>query len=585
MTRWLVRGTALLLAALGALALVTAFPNAVTYAGPPIRSARVEKERGRELQNNTPQLQGTLPGYTLLYSFSSDPTDITYVASFTPDVKSIYAWATVVEENSAEEKEFTVETQFISPDGTVVDSEWYDADTGTVTSYPADADTFGDENVARRFINVAGTPNAQQTGQWTVNYRVGGNLIATGNFNLEDAIDISQGDASDSAQQALTDQGYEVLEFQELEGKNGNPFAFVIMTPISKDLYSSETTQQIVDGLAALRQTFPDSGTLYNFLHYDERYEVAYWADALDVSTYIKDNEFDAFSQTISVDVYDNETGEYLGDSSKDFIKKNFGTGTYSAPPNPPLSKFTTKVGSIRVSVSPSSLPADGASKAIVTVTVYDKKNQPMPDAEVEFEVTGSAGGTVRPRVTSTDENGQADSVFTVGKLDGAVTITASSGGSTGSGVITVGKGSSDNAADNVIGQLVAQGYNATKVGYIDDAKTQVAVLVNLDAGYNINAVSEPIIYGMTALRTNYPEATTLVVIIPYQENLLMFPATTTEYDSLGASIATAKTDTDKQTAFRSFLQLVFAKAAYVDHNGTSISTFKDFYNKNFTGG
>lgn len=581
MTRWLVRGTALLLVAAAALALFVT----VTHAEPPVNSARAGKQRAREFQNNAPLLQGNSAGYTLLYSFSADPTDITYTASFTPEVDAIYAWATVVEENGAAQKEFTVETQFISPDGTPIDSEWYGDDTGTVTTYPADADTFGDENAARRFINVAGTPNAQLTGQWTVNYRVGGKLIATGNFNLEDAIDISQSDASDSAEQALADAGYEVLEFEELEGKNGNPFAFVIMTPISQDLYSSDTTQQIVDGLAALRQTFPDSGTLYTFLRYDSRYEIAYWADPFDVDTYLKDNDFIAFSQLISVDVYDNQAGEYLGNGSKDFINKKFGTGTYSAPPSPPLSKTTNRVGSLRVSVSPSSLPADGASKAIVTVTVYDKKNLPIPDAEVEFEVTGSAGGTVRPRVTSTDENGQADSVFTVGKLDGAVTITASSGASTGSGVVTVGKGSSDSAADNVIGELGAQGYNATKVGYIDDAKTQVAVLVDLGAEYNINQVSGPIIYGMTALRSNYPTATTLVVIIPYQTNLLMFPATSAEFDGLADDIATAASDTDKASAFTAFLQLVFAKAAYVDRNGTPISTFKDFYNKNFTGG
>src|SRR5206468_3832962 len=128
---------------------------------------------------------------------------------------------------------------------------------------------------------------------------------------LEDAIDISQGDATDSAEQALTDQGYDVIEFQEQKGKNNNLFAYVIMTPISQDLYSSDTTQQIVDGFAALRQTFEDSGTLYVFLRHDPRYEVAYWADPVDVDNYIKNNDFDTFAQNISVDVWDNDTNTY----------------------------------------------------------------------------------------------------------------------------------------------------------------------------------------------------------------------------------------------------------------------------------
>lgn len=580
MRRWFVRSAAFLFVLVGAFA----FLASRTHAEPPLSSEPAAKQSGRQALTNAPALAAGDPGYTLLYSFSSDPKDITYVASFAPDVEAIYAWATVVEENGANHKQFTVDTQFISPDGTVIDSAWYDKDTGTVTTYPADPGDYQDENVARRFIKVANTPNAQLTGQWTVNYRVGGKLIATGNFTLENAIDTSQGDATDSAQQALTDQGYNVIEFQEQKGKNNNLFAYVIMTPISQDLYSSDTTQQIVDGFAALRQTFAESGTLYVFLRHDPRYEVAYWADPVDVDNYIKDNNFDTFAQNISVDVWDNDTNTYLGNKSKDFIQKNFGAGTYTAPLNPPLSKTTNRIGSIRVVVSPSSLPADGASKAVVTATVYDKKNQPVPDAEVKFQITGSSGGIIRPGVTSTDENGQADAVFTVSKTDGAVTITASSGGSTGTGVITVGKGSSDSAADNVIGFLSGQGLKATKVDYLDAAKTTVGVLIDLGTTYNINEVSSPIVYGMTALRTNYPNATTLVVIVPYQNNLLMFPATSAEYDNLGTQVSSAKTDDDKNAAFMSFLQLVFAKSAYVDHNGTPISSFKDFYDKNFSG-
>ncbi|MCC7163121.1 MAG: hypothetical protein IT331_11545 [Anaerolineae bacterium] len=581
MTRWLLRGAVLSVTLLGAIAVL----SSVTYADPPIRSARLGRDAGREFNNDSPQLQTDKPGYTLHYSFSSDPKDNTYVASFAPDVPEIYAWATIVEENGAQQKQFEVETLFIAPDGTPIDSEWYGEDTGTVSTYPVDADTFSDENVARRFIRVAGTSNAGLAGQWTVNFSVGGKLISSGNFSLADAGDIEQSDTASNAQQALEERGYEVIEFTELEGKSGNLFAFVIMRPVSQDLYSSETSQQIVDGLAALRQTFPDSGTLYTFLRFDERYEIAYWADALDVDAYLQDNDFGAFAQVVSVDVYDNETGEYLGSASKDFINKNFGAGTYRSPANPPLSKNSSSVGSVRVTVSPSELPADGASKAIVSVEVFSKRNLPIQDAEIEFEISGSGEGTVRPRVTSTDENGQADAVFTAGRTNGLVTITAKVGGISGAGTITLGTGSADQPADNVIAMLSAQGYQATRVGFLDQAKSQIGVLVDLGDSYNINQVTGPIVYGMTALRMNYPDAATLVVIVPFKENLLMFPASASAYDSYYQAIGAAKSDDDKKAASSDFLNKVFANAQYVDRNGNKLSTFKDFYNKNFMGG
>lgn len=581
MTRWLLRGALVALVILAAFALV----SNVTFAEPPIRGQRAGEVDGRDSQNQTPQSQGSGAGYTLLYSFSADPKDNKYVATFSPDVPAIYAWATIVEEGGAPQKQFTVDTQFVAPDGTPVESQWYGNDTGTVTTYPADASSFNDSNVARRFINVAGTPNAQQAGQWTVNYTVGGKLIASGNFTIAGATDIGQSDVSGNAEQALKDAGYTVVEFKEAKGKSGNLFAYTIMLPASQDLYSSTTTQQIVDGLVALRQSFPNSETLYTFLRYSDRYEVAYFADAPDVDAYIQSNDFSKFASAISVDVWDNQTGSYLGKGSKDFINKNFGAGTYQNPPNPPLKKSSGTTGSIRLTVSPSTLPADGTSKAIVTVVVYDKRNQPVPNAEVSFTVSGSGEGSIRPRVTSTDDNGQADAVFTAGKKNGAVTITATSGGVTGSGVVTIGAGGSDSAADNVIAMLSAQGYKALKAGWIDNAKTTAGVVVDLGTSYNINDIAGPIIYGTTALRVNYPDAKTLMVFIPYQENMLVFPAAATDYDNFLKATAAAKTDGDKRTAVTDFLRVVFSKAVYVDRNGNPISTFKDFYNKNFTGG
>lgn len=581
MTRWLLLGALVALIILAAYALV----STAAFAEPPIRGQRAAGEDGRDSQNQTPQFQGSGAGYTLKYSFSSDPKNNKYVATFSPDVPAIYAWATIMEEGGAPQKQFTVDTQFVAPDGTPVQSQWYGDDTGTITTYPAAAKVFGNANVARRFINVAGTSNAQQTGQWTVNYSVGGKLIASGNFTLAGATDIEQSDASENAQKALQDAGYTVLEFKEAKDKNGNLFAYTIMMPASQDLYSSTTMQQIVDGLAALRQAFPNSEGLYTFLRYSDRYEVAYYAKAPDVDEYIKSNDFKKFASTIIVNVWDNETGAYLGKGSKDFITKNFGAGTYQAPPNPPLKKNSGTTGSIQLTVSPSTLPADGTSKAIVTVIVYDKRNQPVPNAEVSFAVSGSGEGSIRPRVTSTDDNGQADAVFTAGKKDGAVTITASSGDVTGSGVVTIGAGSSDSPADNVIAMLSAQGYKALKAGWVDSAKTVAGVVVDLGASYNINEITGPIIHGTTALRVNYPDAKTLVVFIPYRENMLVFPATASEYDNFITAASAAKDDTEKRAAVVDYLRVIFGKAAYVDRNGKPISTFKDFYNKNFTGG
>lgn len=581
MSRWILRGGLVALALAGAFVwFVTA-----THAEPPIRGARMMPDTRRDAQEQMPQTEQSGTGYTLKYSFSADPKDNTYVASFAPDTPTIYAWATIVEEGGADQKQFTIDTQFIAPDGSPIASDWYGSDTGTVTTFPSDAKTFADTNVARKFIKVAGTANAQLTGQWTVNFSVGGKLIASGNFTISDATDIGESDAAGGAEQALKDAGYQVLEFAETKGKSGNLFAFAVMQPASQDLYSSQTTKQIVDGLTALRQAFPDSKTLYVFLHYSDKYEIAYYTTPEAIDAYIQSKDFDAFAQELSYDVWDLETNSYLGKGAKDFISKNFGAGSYQAPPGPPLPKGSNTVSSVRVLVAPSALAADGASKAIVTVTVYDKRNQPLPNAEVNFEISGSGEGSMRPRVTATDENGQADAVFTAGKKDGAVTITATAGGVSGTGVITLGSGSQDPASDNVIAYLSAQGYKALKAGYMDSAKTTAAVVVDLGASYNINQVTGPIIYGMTALRINYPDAKTLAVLIPYQENLLFFSASATDFNAMLQALNAAKTEDEKKAAFQSFLSIVFAQSSYIDRNGKPISNFKDFYNKNFTGG
>lgn len=579
MTRWIGRSAAMLVTLLSVALLVS--PPAL--AEPPVHGKRVSFA-GAGQAHNIPLSQGSGTGYTLHYGFSSDPTDNTYNATFSPDVSQIVAWLTVTADGGADEDQFTFEVDFIAPDGSPVDSQWYENDTGTVTTYPDEQDTFGDANVARKYIDVAGTPNAQLTGQWTVNISAAGKLVASVNFTLEDQAAVSQSETAANAQQKLVDAGYDVIEFSELKGNSGNLFAFTIMTPVSQDLYSSATTQQIVDGLAALRQSFPNSVKLYTFLRYDPRYEVAYFAEAEDVQSYLDSNDFDTFADTIGIDVYDNETGEYLGESSKDFIKKNFGAGNYQNPPNPPLSKTSTNIGSVRLTISPTSLPADGTSKAVVSVEVFDKRNQLLPNVEVTFELSGSGEGAIRPRVTSTDETGKADAVFTAGKKNGTVTITATAGGVSGAGVITLGSGSTDQAQDNVITFLSGKGLQATEAGFMDADKTTAGVLIDLGSSYNVNQLVPPIVYGMAALRIEYSDAKNLVVLVPYKNNLIYLPATAQEYDTYSRALVDAATTADKDKVHQNFVLQVMNNGSYIDRQGKRISTFKDFYNQNFTG-
>ena len=50
-------------------------------------------------------------------------------------------------------------------------------------------------------------------------------------------------------------------------------------------------------------------------------------------------------------------------------------------------------------------------------------------------------------------------------------------------------------------------------------------------------------------------------------------------------AISAAQSDDEKRVASTNFLTKVYAGAQYVDRNGNKLSTFKDFYDKNFTGG
>lgn len=524
------------------------------------------------------------PGYTLHYSFSSDPTNSAYVASFTPDVKAIYAWGTLSADNGAPQKQAKVDIQFYAPDGTPVDSKWYGQDTGTVTSYPAGSASFGPQNVARRQLDVAGTDNARRTGQWAVTFSQDGKLVSTGNFTLAGATELGASDVASDTKQTLTDAGYEVLDYTEATTDEGKRIAIVIMDPISKDLYSSDTSQQVVDGFAALRTGAPQAEDLLVFLATDPRYEILYYVAASDFDAYLQSNDFNGLADKIGINVYDKENDEYLGSGALDYIDKNFGAGSAKPPGNAPLSKVTN-VGSVRMEISPTSLPADGKSSAQVKVTVYDKRNKPLPDAEVSFEVTGSGDGSIRPRVTSTNADGVADATFTAGKQNGAVTIAANVNGNTGTGNITIGSGSGDDVQDSVISFIAAHGYTAVRAGYIDNTKKAAAVIVDLGSTYDINDVGPPILYGLIALRAYYPEASTLAVMIPYQEDYIVFPSSTDDYDQFKKDIEAATTEPDKRKVIDDYLGVIYGQSDVIDAEGNVKSSYKDFYNKHFGGG
>jgi hypothetical protein len=73
-------------------------------------------------------------------------------------------------------------------------------------------------------------------------------------------------------------------------------------------------------------------------------------------------------------------------------------------------------------------------------------------------------------------------------------------------------------------------------------------------------------------------------VIIPYQGNYLVFPTSSAQFDAFAAALNAAKTDDEKTTAFKNYLQVVFNQSALLDSKGNTVSSFQDFYNKSFGG-
>jgi len=522
-------------------------------------------------------------GYTLMASLSADPKQSDYTASFDPEVSAIYAWALVVAEGGAAEKQFSVDIQFTSPLGNKVESKWYSGDTGKVTTVPRedyDAGKWGAKNVTRRQLDIAGTDNADLTGQWTVTYSVSGKVVHSENFTLATTAEIETFTKEEAAKKELEEKGYTVNNFGTTTWSDGTIVAYVRMPMVSNTIYSPETSQQLVDGFTADRKGFPTATALIVHLEYSERYWIRYDIQAADLDAYLKSKDFNKFVNALSYGIWDTEKGDFLKTSQerKDFITKNFGAGTYKPPPKVDPKQGT--VGSVRVQVSPSSLPADGTSTAQVTATVYDKQNKALPNTTLTFAVSGTGMGTIQPKTATTDSKGQAKATYKAGTKAGTVTITVAAGSTTGTTTLTLGEApEEDTAADNVRTFLAGQGYKVLKVEY-NKAESYAWVLLDLGEDFDTDDLAWAVLYGCATLRDNYPDASKLAVAVPYKRAYtLVFPVKATDVDQVVATVKAAKGDKTKiNAALQRFFAIVFNNAVVLDaRTGKQVGTVKDF--------
>ncbi len=532
--------------------------------------------------------QADKAGYSIITALTTDPQDPTGdAASFTADVQAIYAWTIIVSTGGAADKQFKAEVEFVSPYGDTVDSEWFGSDTGNVTSIAKEKiGSLGVKNIARKRLNIAGTPSASSGGQWTVNFIVGGKVSYVGNFTLEGK-EGGNDDLANAARNDLEKKGYEVTTFETTEMDDGKTAALVGMPMISKNPYSGDTTQQIVDGFEALRTGFPSAEVLFCSLKYSDRYDIVYNIKTPDWDAYAKSKDFNKFLNALRYGVWDSEAGEYIT-GAKDFMSKNFGGGTYQAPGKPEPKSGT--VGAVKVALEPNELPADGSSTADITVTVLDKNNKPVVGTTVSIKVSGAGLGTVDPPTARTDSKGKVVATYTAGTKNGSATITASVGNTSGTAVMTLtaGKQSSDcdDACSNVTATMTEQCWDVLGVSYNAD-KLIATVVVDIGTPFDTSQMGLAVVIGSISLRSEYPNAKSLVTGMPYkQAYLLAFPAAATDVDTMVKGFQAAKNDTDKTTVLQNFLTRVYGNASVVDiKSGKVVSGFKDFANKNFGGG
>lgn len=533
-----------------------------------------------------PASAAPVTGYAAGTKFTKDPEDYeNKVTSFETTDKAVYAWFLGMATEGSPAKDFEIEIEFYTPGGVKYESKWYDD--GTITL----SDQVTKDSVARKYVDIAGTDAADEPGEWTVKYYVATKLFKIESFTLSSGKTTTTTTTVTDAKAYLEGQGYKVYFAEQGKFTSGGTYAYVRMDMASDDLYSSEVSNQVYHAYYALRSVYPDDETLVCGLMFSTKYEVVFFAKATDWDDFYKDGGWEDFIKTLQVAIFDRETGQPLTTAeTKNFMTKNFGTGGKWTPPNVTPGKGSASTGvvsSVQVKVTPSELPADGTSSAQVEVTVYDKDNQPLNDVEVEFVLSGSAakGCRIRPTITSTDSNGEAEATFTAGTTDGTVNITAKAKSATGLAVVTIGGGSENPKADEIVAFLTKYGYKVHGAGYLEDSQgnrtNAVAVVMDMASSTIDSALGQQLALGWAALYQAYPDAEALYVILYYDRYALFFGTTPADF----MAVLKAGDAGDQQTV-EAFWNKVFTDLVVIDRTtGERVTDIKGFLQKNFTGG
>ncbi|HYN87978.1 MAG TPA: Ig-like domain-containing protein, partial [Ardenticatenaceae bacterium] len=447
-----------------------------------------------------PQAQDDAPSITGAVWVTTDPEDFENLeeTTFSTDVDTIYAGMAIrFEEQVEDEVSAEVDISFVTPAGRPWrDAEWYEADDDAEIVISSD---FTEDSIARMGIQIAGTDAAELAGEWSVIYELEGEQIAVITFNLVSGGNPAQtGDFDIEAE--VTDAGYTFLGAGTDSGTtdDGDEFtlAWLAMDAIvHSDLQDERLAQQVYDGFGFLNQGFPEVDVYQLALDYNEQLALIYFAaregwelfDAGDIEA----EEF--WAEWALFQLYDKEEERFLTEEeAQDFEDKDFtgsGTGdngglTPDGGDGPPINPIdlgdpdnptNPSVGAVRLEASTLNVAADDEEGVTLTATVIGGDNEPVADEEVSFEVSGSAGGRVRPSTTTTDEDGVAEVVYTPEGENGTANITASAGGRQATVSIQVGEedggdnGQGGEAFDSTIAYLENEGYTVQEVGYIED--------------------------------------------------------------------------------------------------------------------
>jgi hypothetical protein len=528
-------------------------------------------------------------GYTAATFINKDPKNAEdTTTSFTPADELVCAWFAGKSTEGSPAKDFEVEIEFYTPGGVEYQSEWLDSNKLTFS------EQYTNSSIARKVVKIAGTDAANELGEWSVKFYVNGELFKILSFTLSGTrsttTTTTTSTAVTDAKAYLEAQGYKVYLVDEGKFDDGTPYAVARMDMAAKDLYSSDTSNQLYHAYYALRSVYPDAQTLICGLMFGSRYEVVFYAEVADWDTFYKGGKWEDFVKTLSYSIYDRETNQPLSSAeAKSFMTKNFGTGGKWNPPNVTPGKGNPNTGlvsSVNVEVTPSTLPADGKSAAQVKVTIYGKDNKPIADMEVALTLSGAAatGCRISPTVTATDSKGEAAATFTAGTTSGKVNITAQAKSATGLAVVTVGTGgsSTDPKADGVIATLTKAGYKVHGAGIIPDEKgnktSNVGVIMDMASKAFDEVTGQQLLLGWIALYQAYPEATGLYVILYYDRYNLVFGTTPTD---LAAAIKAGQAG--DQQAVGAFWTKVFSQLIVVDRTtGEQVKDTKGFIQKNF---